>query len=250
MASRLRKVKLDEVSLVDHPANASARVMLTKRKAPPIAKLGVRFLLGFPASGGSKVQSVLFAKEWTPKQAETWLAGQGFTSTSSVTKSGAALVYEQMPVEAFTRCRVVTPGASTVAAMAAVSKQLNAEDSWNVVQSLVGNALRDHLKVDSKDADAGLATGPWIRDFFNDYVVYDRQGQTYRIPYSIREEESGDNVVTFDGPPEIVDLCYLTEAELAAHGIAETAPANNDIQKLSMRMTTFNRKLDSFVKTK
>jgi hypothetical protein len=69
-----------------------------------------------------------------------------------------------------------------VAAMASISKQLNAEDSWNVVQSLVGNALRDEFSEDPPDTGALAPTGPWIRDFFNDYVVYDRQGQTYRIP--------------------------------------------------------------------
>jgi hypothetical protein len=56
--------------------------------------------------------------------------------------------------------------------------------------------------------------------------------------------------VTFTGPPEIVDLCYLTEQEMREHGIAETVPANNEIQKLSTRMTSFSHKLDSFVKTR
>jgi hypothetical protein len=127
MPAHLKDLTVDEVSLVDRPANSSvvdgkkiahARIALWKRDSSgdlvEISKgaKGVKFVIGFPKSGdgGSKVQSVIFDKEsWTIDAAKDWLKSNDFSSLQ-VDETGESFRFRQEDPEKFARFRTIAPG--------------------------------------------------------------------------------------------------------------------------------------------
>lgn len=209
-----------------------------KKKMSKVA--GVKFTIGFPkqGNGGSQIQSVIFdSKTWDKDKAAAWLKDHDMKG-GSPDETENTLRYRQEDPGKFARFRVITPGAKTAKSLAAIKKQLNTEDSWNVIQSLVGNALREKMGEGENTNTAGPSSyGPWVKDFFDDYVIYDQDGQTYRCGYTIREDPTGENIVEFENP-EPVDTFYMTEDEHKSLGISEEneSPAlNKQLSKLNSR---------------
>jgi hypothetical protein len=194
MPQQLMHVTLDEVSLVDSPANQLAKVVLTKRA--DVEKLaGVKFIIGFKEGGGSEVQSVIFDKAWDKAKAEAWLKDHDMAS-GKLDETDSKLRYRQQDPEGYTRLRTITPGAQ-------LSKALKQSQSFSTTQALIANALSNYMKAGS----AGNAYGPtvqypFIRDLFDDSVVYEMDGKCYRADYSINGQE-----VTFDTPVQ-VEIAY------------------------------------------
>jgi hypothetical protein len=202
----LSDVTLDEISLVDAGANQHAKVVLMKRNndgaddvdVDKAAPAGIQFNLGFADEGGSEVQSVIFdSKLWDADRAKKWLESHDMVS-EKVDETENTLRFRQKDPADFKRFRVITPGK-------AVSKALKAKDSFQRVSSVVEQAVRDEFGV--KSANGLPATGPWIRDLFKDSTIFDQDGQTYRVDYSVdRDENSGELKVTLGDkvPVEVV----------------------------------------------
>ena len=86
----------------------------------------------------------------------------------------------------------------------AVSKALKAKDSFQRVSSVVEAAVREEFFPKTKD---GMSAPLWIRDLYKDSAVFDQDGQTYRVDYSVdRDENSGELKVTLGDkvPVEVV----------------------------------------------
>jgi hypothetical protein len=134
MATELHSLVVDEVSLCDTPANSSidpktgrkirhAMVALWKRDSgEEFAEIckgvsGVKFVLGFPKSGGgSKVQSVIFDKgNWTVASAKKWLSDHDFKGLE-VDETGESFRFRQEDPDSFERFRTITPGQAKKAA--------------------------------------------------------------------------------------------------------------------------------------
>ena len=203
MAQKLSKVTLDEVSLVDSPACPGAKVVLMKRSdqeedVDKAAPAGIQFNLGF-TEDGSDVQSVIFdSKLWDAERAKKWLKDHDMVS-EKVDETANTLRFRQKDPADFKRFRVITPGK-------AVSKALKAKDSFQRVSSVVEQAVRDEFGV--KPENGLQAAGPWIRDLFKDSTIFDQDGQTYRVDYSVdRDENSGELKVTL-GDKVPVDVVY------------------------------------------
>jgi hypothetical protein len=219
--NQLHSVELDEVSVVDNGANVLAKVVLMKRAdqeegVDKAAPAGIQFNIGFPpegSDGGSEVQSVIFdSKLWDAERAKKWLKDHDMVS-EKVDETENTLRFRQKDPADFKRFRVITPGK-------AVSKALKARDSFQRVSSVVEQTVRDEFGV--KPENGLPATGPWIRDLFKDSTIFDQDGQTYRVDYSVdRDENSGELKVTLgekvpvevvyqdvkksDEPPPVVD---------------------------------------------
>lgn len=190
--------------------------------------VGVKFIVGLTSSGTGSVRGVSFAKsDWDLKAAQEWVTKHGFVFNGSQVLDNSILFSADLSKAE--RLRTITPGASTLAAVALINKQLNAEDSWNSIQSLVCNALRE--KYNPAGADPYVSSSVWVKDMYDDYILFDKEGQTYRVGYSIREGEDGEQIVTFADPAEVVDAIYMTEEEQKQHGLpggAETIKSSDD----------------------
>ena len=216
MAQKLSEVILDEVSLVDSPACSGAKVVLMKRTdqeedVDKAAPAGIQFNLGF-TEDGSEIQSVIFdSKLWDAERAKKWLEDHDMVS-EKVDETENTLRFRQKDPKDFQRFRVITPGK-------AVSKALKAKDSYQRVTNVVDEALRNEFAPRTKD---GPMSPLWIRDLYKDSAVFDQDGQTYRVDYSVdRDENSGELKVTLgdkvpievvyqdvkkvDEPPPVVD---------------------------------------------
>lgn len=202
MAQKLSEVTLDEISLVDNPACPGAHVVLMKRAdqeedVDKAAPAGIQLNIGFKDEG-SEVQSVIFdSKLWDAERAKKWLKDHDMVS-EKVDETANTMRFRQKDPADFKRFRVITPGK-------AVSKALKARDSFQRVSSVVEQAVRDEFGV--KPANGLPATGPWIRDLFKDSTIFDQDGQTYRVDYSVdRDENSGELKVTLGDkvPVEVV----------------------------------------------
>lgn len=71
-------------------------------------------------------------------------------------------------------------------------KVSEADRSYDKIRSLVQNALHEDFKEPGKDF------GPWIRELFDDRVVFEQDGKTWISDYSI----SGDDAVSIEKPTE------------------------------------------------
>jgi len=156
MAQLLHSLTLDEISLVDRPANSEmvdgkkiprAVVAIWKRDGDiPLedevakAAAGVKFVIGFPSSGegGSKVQSVIFEKDkWSLKDAKAWLKDHHFTGRE-VDETGDSFRFRQEAPEGFSRFRTIAPGTAQKAGSVTNQDprvlQLQGEDYMNLEQ--------------------------------------------------------------------------------------------------------------------
>lgn len=59
-----------------------------------------------------------------------------------------------------------------------------AERSHNEQRELVSQALRDKFRTGDEDY------GPWIRDMYDDRVIFEHQGDTFQVTYSIDDDEN------------------------------------------------------------
>jgi len=66
----------------------------------------------------------------------------------------------------------------------------DAELSFGEVSNLVHEALRAKLPEDERDA----CTGPWIREIWNEKVVYELNGKTFEATYSVSEDPQAATV--------------------------------------------------------
>jgi hypothetical protein len=138
MPQILSELKLNEVSLVDRPANSTVDPKTGKKTARAIIALfkrdvekdckhegeckckeaaqkphkkGVQFVVGFPkGGGGSKVQSVMFDKDlWSVDEARKWLEGYNLKS-GKIDHADGTIRFRQEDPGGFERFRVITPG--------------------------------------------------------------------------------------------------------------------------------------------
>jgi len=194
MLTQLENLKLDEISLVDTPANRAARIVFAKSQE---SLRGVRFLVGMiDAQKTSAISSVLFdSKEWTEDSAKEWLESNGMKAANAKTLSEGTISFLQNDPSGFDRFRFVTPGEQ-------IGKALRASQSWHTVQHAITAAVR--AKFASDDDEFTL----WVRDFWQDNVIVEnRDDALFRIPYSISLES---DIIRVDlGDPVAAELVYL-----------------------------------------
>jgi hypothetical protein len=223
MPQRLSQVELDEVSLVDVPANQMAKVVLMKRAEDVVHKLsGVKFVIGFKEEGGSEVQSVLFeTKKWTAEKARAWLKEHDLTS-EKLDENENTLRFRQHEPDKYTRLRTITPGQQ-------LSKALRQRQSFSQLQSLVDAKLRQVVNINGDSRPSYI----FMRDFFKDSVVYDHDGVTYRIEYEVDSKQE-EPVVTF-GTPIPVEVVYQDVNKDYEEDEDEDEDEENDNEDLAMR---------------
>ncbi len=247
MPQKLSAVELDEVSLVDAGANQKAKVVLMKRhdptqpdeackgtempceackgtgkvmeevckecsgtgkvtkcSEPPKVAKGVRLNIGFPEDGGPEVESVIFGKQWDEEKAVAWLKGNGMAS-NKVVKTDTELRYSQADAAGFQRFRVITPGAN-------VGKSLAASQSFSRLQSLVDAAVREKFQ-DTSNKDAIGPSYIWIKDLFQDSVIFDQNGQTFRCDYTVDRDPATDEITVELSEPVPVEVVYQDVGE-------------------------------------
>jgi len=206
MPQKLKAVELDEVSLVDRPANQHAVIVLSKRdddackgdvcKAPA----GVQFNIGFKPEGGSEIQSVVFDSElWDEEKAKAWLKDHDMVS-GKMDQTKNTLRFRQKDPEGYSRFRMITPGAQ-------VSKALKAKDSWSNVQRVIDSALREKFE---ERGDSAMPAAPggyvYVRDLFKDSAIFEQDGVIYRTDYVVEYDGEGNPAVAFSNkvPQQVV----------------------------------------------
>lgn len=245
--NKLSSVELDEVSLVDSGANQHAKVVLMKRNdsaddvdVDKAAPAGIQMNIGFKDEGGSEVQSVIFDnKLWDAERARKWLKDHDMVSEKA-DETANTLRFRQKDPAGFKRFRVITPGK-------AVSKALKAKDSFQRLSNVVDAALREEFANRSKDKMDGPVTGIWIRDFYKDSAVFDQDGQTYRVDYSVdRDENSGELKVTL-GDKVPVEVVYqdVKKSDEPPPVVDEFPDIPDELKRrvLKMRMDVLSAKL-------
>lgn len=194
MPKQLEDLKLDEISLVDTPANRAARIVFTKSQE---SLRGVRFLVGMiDARNTSAISSVLFdSEEWTEDSAKEWLESNGMKAENAKTLSEGTISFLQNDPSGFDRFRFVTPGEQ-------IGKALRESQSWHTVQHAITAAVR--AKFDPDDDESTV----WVRDFWQDNVIVEKgSGVLFRVPYSISLES---DIIRVDlGDPVAAELVYL-----------------------------------------
>jgi hypothetical protein len=231
MAQELKDVELDEVSLVDRPANQFAKVVIMKQDVQKCfigkddlakcefmkggvctnkgctAKLeavekgpaGVQFNIGFKEEGGSEIQSVVFdSGKWTAEKARAWLEEHDLKG-GKLDETENTLRFRQKDPKEFARFRMITPGRQ-------VSKALKAKESWSNVQEVVGRALRDKFTPKGEADDMSPKEYVFVRELFKDSVIFEQGGGLYRVDYEIDYEGVDAPTVTFSAkvPQQIV----------------------------------------------
>lgn len=218
---RLSELTLDEISLVDHPANASARVLLFKRDTSvskdSMDMNGVKFIVGFTDKGTAEVQSVNFGKGWNDESAKKWLIVNSFRLSKfkqPVSKHGT-LNFSQKEATLYKRFRIIEPGVEML-------KALSADEGFNALQAAINEALQEKYP-SSKDAPV-YSMCAWVRDIIGDNVIYDYDGETYRCPYSVDTDIDGDMQILL-GEETTVKLVYQDESGEDDIGKSEQIPA-------------------------
>jgi hypothetical protein len=99
------------------------------------------------------------------------------------------------------------------------------DESHEELRRQLGLALRDRMGLGS------ASEGPWVRDVYDDYLIYDFGGKTYQLDYS----EDANGKITVGDPTEVVartvyepvaesiggDVIPLSEQAVAKDGTAE-----------------------------
>jgi len=269
---RLHNLNLDEISFVDQPANALAKVVLFKAAKCKLGKSfsscpfvkggvckgtdcpcegekvikasefpgGVQFNVGFTKDGTMGIESVIFdIAKWNKDSAVAWLSKHKMRA-SMAGETEKSLRYFQASNNEFTKFRVMHIGEQ-------ISKALEHDNSLTALQEQVGNALRDKFQTKTATGYSG-DDYVWVRDLFGDYVVFDQSGCTYQAPYTIRvDENSGEKVVTI-GEKSPVEVVYQPEA---------TTSKKDDVQipaellfklgQLKAKVARESRRLDALV---
>ncbi len=213
------------------------------------APAGIKFNIGFPEDGsGSEIQSVIFDNtKWDKTKAVQWLKDHDMVS-AKVDETPNTLRYRQKDPAGFKTFRVITPGAN-------VGKSLKAADGFNQLQNLIGEGLREQFQNSGKDAlgnkipelrdsQMGLAANAYVyvRDLFQDSVIFDQDGQTFRSNYTIDTDNEGEPFVEFE-TPVLTEVVYQDVKK-----IEETPqiPAEVLIKlgKLQARTTLLDRRID------
>lgn len=204
MPAHLKDLTIDEVSVVDRPANSSvvdgkkiahARIALWKRDSSgdlvEISKgaKGVKFVIGFPKSGdgGSKVQSVIFDKEsWTIDAAKDWLKSNKFNGLE-VDETGESYRFRQEDPEGFARFRTISPGEA---------KKQDITGGGDPPSNIIPNQGEQHMTLEQiekklQDQDAVIATLKADNDVLkaeNDLVL--KMSRKERELYASMSEEA------------------------------------------------------------
>jgi len=203
--SQLSDVTLDEVSLVDNPAAHLSKVVLLKRN-DTVGKStkGVQFNIGFKEDGTSGIQSVVFDKDlWDEEEAKGWLEDHKMhAGEADVTEN--TMRFRQADPKEYSRFRMIRPGSQ-------VSKVLRANQSLSRLQSFIERALQEKI-VGGVSSDVGFIKPlPWIRDMFENSVIYDYEGKTYRVDYEA--DLGGKELEVTLGEPVMVEVAYVDVAK-------------------------------------
>lgn len=209
MPQALSQIDLDEVSMVERGANQGSKIVLMKRADDePVHKAttGIQFVVGFKEAGGSEVQSVIFSTDnWDEDKAKVWLKAHNMTS-DKVDKpaSGDTLRFRQADPGDFIRFRVITPGAQVAKALSAA---LPGQESFQRIQDAIVAALKE--RYEPKPPANGVLDYKacvYARDFFDDSVIFEQDGQMYRADYELDQDAAGKLVATIGErvPVEVV----------------------------------------------
>lgn len=170
MPQILSDLQLDEVSLVDRPANstvdgkgkktARAVIALYKRDTgseTSKAAKGIKFVVGFKGGKGSQVQSVIFDKDqWDADAARKWLADHDMKSGTPDTTSNT-LRFRQLDPGGFDRFRVIEPGQQKGIHIAAKGVEVAKDVTVESDKHDYGPGDKELWKAVNGDPDATLA---------------------------------------------------------------------------------------------
>lgn len=197
MPQRLSEVELDEVSLVDEPANQLAKVVLVKRNTKPEVEeevekavpAGIKFVIGFQDDDdeGSEVQSVVFdSSKWDAERAKKWLEDHKMEA-GKVDETENTFRFRQMDPEKFSRFRMITPGRG-------IAKALKARDSLSRINTAIDTAVRGEFGDPSVSHTGSLASSNYIfiRDLYKDSIIFEQDGQIWRAEYGITYGDDGE----------------------------------------------------------
>ena len=274
--NRLTAVELDEISLVDQGAAQGAKVVLMKRaevcekregcavlkmkdkdmkacamkadKCPHMemeeeeeevekAPKGIQFSIGFKEGGGSEIQSVVFDSEkWTPEEARQWLKDHDMVSDKLDEKPNT-LRFRQKDPEGYARFRMITPGTQ-------VAKALRAKDSWQRVQAAVDLAVRQKYQPETTPGMIA-ASYLFIRDFFEDSVIVEQDGKTWRVDYEVARDDNGELQVSL-GEKMPVEIVYQDVKKADAPPEEPEVPAELlfRLGKVQAQVAEVNRRVD------
>lgn len=247
MPQKLTEVELDEVSLVDRPANQHAKIVLMKRddackgeECVEKAPAGIQFNIGFKDEGGSEIQSVVFdSDKWDEEKAKAWLKDHDMEH-GKMDKTTNTLRFRQQDPEGYSRFRMVTPGAQ-------VSKALKAKDSWSNLQQTVDRALREKFQSATESNEMPSTSGYiFVRELFGDAVVFEQDGKIFRTDYEIDYDDTDAPTVTFsERVPQQVIYQDLSKQEpekptIPAELLFKLGQLQANVSLLTHRVNKFN----------
>jgi hypothetical protein len=261
MPQKLKNVELDEVSLVDRPANADAVILIAKRdeytgecvlgktdiggcefmkgavcknkncaaRRQTVSKgpAGVQFNIGFKREGGSEVQSVVFDSEkWTADKARAWLKEHNLSS-GKLDETENTLRFRQKEPDGFVRFRMITPGAQA-------SKALQKNFTWEDVTEVVDEQLCKQF---------GAGEVPYCRDLYADSVIFEQVGKIFRADYALEDQDGDLTVRLGDKVPlrvvyqDIVEeKAPVTTSEVAAETVFKLGQVQARLSALTKRL--------------
>jgi hypothetical protein len=257
--SLLKDLDLHEVSLVTAGANQHARIMLFK-SACPMGKgkdcptksgeacgvagckdedttdmkksaEGVQFNIGFPEDGtGAQVQSVMFdVSKWDVEKASKWLKDHKMKVSKAQT-TDTDLIFKQKDSTLFKRSRMVTPGEQ-------IAKCLGPFTFQQAVDA-VNTAVRGKYQTAYKsDAPASVEDNSyvWIRDVYEDHVIFEQGGKVYDEGFSLQKSNDGSLLASLNGDKTAVVAVYVPANYLPA--VSTPDAGSNTVGKGETSMT-------------
>lgn len=219
MRTRLTKVILDEVSLVDRGANQHAAILIAKREEEvckcgdtpcdkcklkqqlakeeeEIEKVGIEFAVCTNEDGESVLHKVFFSPDVQTAEAIDWLSKHNLPFASSFKDGQRLEMCTEVSKSELNNLRTFLPGTE-------ILKALRAKLSLSQISNTIERALRD--KFQTKEEQNSVGHYLWVRDLYRNTVVFDQEGQPYRADYTL-DVSGREPVVAFSEriPVEVV----------------------------------------------
>lgn len=229
----IKDLLLDEVSFVDDPANAEAKVLLIKslRGNYVTSKIqGVQFVIGFTDDGSSEVQSVVFDSSiWDKERAEAWLDSHDMSS-GKLDETENTLRYRQKDPSAFVRFRTIKPGDE-------VEKALDSRRSWNTLSNALHEAVRQRFNKEASGNEPGSYA--YVYDIWGDCLIVEVSGERFRVDFTVLDKDGKLEVEL--GEPVPVRTLHIDNVPAAPPPVVPEATM--------YQVTELQNKLSNFIGT-